>query len=340
MLELLSNDKDAVENRLVEAAHLMGKVAVFDNTLGELSGELESTRLTLREVSRRIAERCRSDNQQHERLEKLRERQHTLGALIRRHGGSLQSVLEKAEKLREELSGGTGAESELESITLDLEKLLKRWQKLASEVSEIRKNSAQRLATDVTMALSELGIGKPQFEVDLVRSEDRDGLFETEGKRFKLTERGVEDVEFQFSANPGMPVKPIATVASGGELSRVMLALKEVLPLQSAEASILFDEIDTGVSGRVARLVGYKLRQLSGNRQFLVITHLPQIASLANRHYRVQKLSDLSGTHTLIKELKSEERVDEIALMISGSGLTESARLQARTLLSEAETRI
>lgn len=330
---LLTGESDAAEIRLAEASRLLERIGALDPALGELAGEIVSARAAVREISRRVAERCRRGGYEADRLEALRERQHRLGGLIRRFGGSLAAVLERGAALRRELSEGSGAEEELVGLEDQRGRVTKGWVALAAEVANRRREAAASLEEAVAANLRRLGVGEPRFIVRLVRTPDKDGLFEADGGRWTLTARGAEEAEFCLSANPGVSPRPVAAVASGGELSRLMLALKEALPLQSDEASLVFDEIDSGVSGRIARLVGRKLRQIAAGRQVVVITHLPQIASLADRHLKVVKREEGGVTTTHVVELTGDDRIRELAAMLSGGTITDAALEQARQLL-------
>lgn len=333
--DLLTDDNDAVENKLTEVGRLMDRLSAFDPELTELASEVDSARSALREISRRVTARCRADGFEERALEEMRERQHRLAGLARRYGGSLTSALEQAESFRREISEGSSAEADLDSAREKRRARVAEWVVKADAVGIARREQAPRLAAAVVESLKELGVPQAKFEIRLVQTPDPDGLYASDGQNFRLTCRGAEDAEFYFSANAGIEPRPVVSVASGGELSRVMLALKESLPPGSDEASILFDEIDTGVSGRVARLVGMKLKALARGRQLFVITHLPQIASLADRHLKVIKRDDSGLSVTEVTELEGAERISELAAMISGGTVTEAAREQASLLLRD-----
>ncbi len=333
--ELLSGGRDAVEAQLMATLKLIEHISELDATLVDLKQEMDETLLTVREVTRRVKERCRPGGYEAAKLEEMRQRQHNLTSIARKFGGSLETLIQKREEFRKELTAGSKAENELEDVNFNIAKVEKEWVMLAKEVSQIRKEAAQKIDAKVTESLKELGIGDPRFEVRLEQTSDTRGLIESGGTRWRLTERGAEDAVFYFSGNAGIESKPLATVASGGELSRIMLALKESLPLQSEEATILFDEIDTGVSGKTARLVGKKMKKISKGRQLFVITHLPQIASLADNHLNVVKSDHNGTTITSVISLKGDDRVREVAAMLSDGKVSTEALEQARYLISE-----
>jgi DNA repair protein RecN (Recombination protein N) len=223
--------------------------------------------------------------------------------------------------------------AKLDELAADRSRLVGDWRQRAQQVGDARLKSARKLEKQVVGSLKALGMNGARFEVHLVRAPDPDGLYEFDGQRYRLDACGAETAEFFLSANPGLEPRPLEMVASGGELSRLMLALKEALPVSDGEATVIFDEIDTGVSGGVAELVGRKLKQLARGRQLIAITHLPQIAGLADHHLRVSKHRGKSGMETEIAEVQGEQRVLELAVLLSGGKLTDAARTQARNLL-------
>ena len=194
-----------------------------------------------------------------------------------------------------------------------------------------RQSSSNNLQKNIINSLAEMGVIEAQFDVIMKCVFDKDVL---KGERPNyLSEYGLETVEFYLSTNPGLQPRPLAQVASGGELSRLLLALKEAVPIIESEATIIFDEIDTGVSGKIARLVGKKLKHLAARRQLFAITHLPQIASLADHHLKVTKRNEKGGTISEINELNGDARRHELAVLLSGGSITEDAMKQADNLI-------
>jgi DNA repair protein RecN (Recombination protein N) len=178
---------------------------------------------------------------------------------------------------------------------------------------------------------------KIQFKVNFALTESDNGIFIREGKHYQGDENGIDNIEFHISPNPGEDFKPLAKIASGGEISRIMLALKNILAESDRIPLLIFDEIDAGVSGKIALSVGKSIRNLAEMHQIICITHLPQIASFANIHYRVEKYIDNSRTFSKVNTLIGEERVEEIASLMGGSKLTSEFIESARQLINEAE---
>ena len=185
--------------------------------------------------------------------------------------------------------------------------------------------------------LSELGMSKAKFSVKIEKVPDEKGIVNESNIRYKTTNLGIDIVEFFISANPGEDLKPLARVASGGEISRIMLALKSSLAKVDKISVLIFDEIDIGISGRIAQAVGLSLKRLSKTHQIICITHLPQIASVGDFHYVVEKVSENKSTKTLIRKLQDEEKAIEIAKLLGGESLTETQINSARELIEDAK---
>jgi len=334
----LVRDTQSVDVRLQDSGNLLQRVGELDSTLAELIEDLDSAKAIVREIASRVEERCLRVNYEAHLLEELRERQHAIAGLVRKFGGTYTAMLEKRDSLRAELTSDEKTDIELETLESQSERIVTDWALLAKRVSKTRTSAAQRLQRSVERSMAKLGVNKAVFEARFRINEDLKGLFEREGKRCTLSGRGGEDVEFMFSANPGMEPRPLVNVASGGELSRLLLAIKESLPVSSSEATTIFDEIDSGVSGKVAHLVGNKLKSLSRDRQMVAITHLPQIAAIANHHFKVHKHPHKGKIETSFIALEDQAKVEEIATMISGGEITDAALEQARHLIEGAES--
>lgn len=337
IIDLLTEGQNAIDGKLAEAERVLQKVAGVDPALSDIVGELENVRGAVKEVARRVSERCLNEDYDADQLEQLRERQHQLTGLIRKYGGSLAALIEYRDSLRGEMSKGNTCKEELSQLNAQRDELVNGWTKLARKVSKIRSRNAGKLEKLIVKSLAKLGVKAAQFEVQFIKRADPEGLLEENGERWRLDEAGAETAEFYLSTNPGLKPRPLVQVASGGELSRLLLALKEATPAVVGEATIILDEIDSGVSGRVARLVGYKLRELSSNRQMIAITHLPQIAGLADYHVKVNKQPMKGEMETELVELTGDDRIREIATMLSGGSVTESALDQAKNLVGTQE---
>ncbi len=334
---LLINDDLAVETLLSKASVWLNRLVDIDTDLADLPDELESVRSVVKEIALRVSQKHQGIDFNQDKLEGLRDRQHQLAGLVRKFGGNLEALIDKRTQLMLEQGKGDNSLTKLNQLTDQREILVNNWCQVAREVGVARRGSAILLEKKVIKSLNKLGMKAARFEVSIDRISDPKGLYEKDGERFQLDGSGADRVEFYLSANIGIEPRPLSQVASGGELSRLLLSLKEVSPVTDNEALIVFDEIDTGVSGRVAELMGLKLKELSATRQLLAITHLPQIAGLADRHLSVVKTNKKTGAEAAIVELKGDDRIREIASLLSGGQITDAAIEQAHNLLVSHE---
>ncbi|HUO67369.1 MAG TPA: DNA repair protein RecN, partial [Gammaproteobacteria bacterium] len=260
------------------------------------------------------------------RLEWLEERLAKFRALARRHSVAeheLGAVLEKLKRRLADLEGG--AES-IDELTARAESARAAFLKRATQLSAARKKSAATLGRAVTEQLVELGMPNGEFRVELTAKPEE-----------RADATGCERVSFEVRLNPGQAFGPLERVASGGELSRISLAIEVVLSGASPVPTFVFDEVDAGVGGGVAEIVGRKLSQLGASRQVVCVTHLPQVASQGRRHYRVIKLTDGKTSRTNVRALGSAERVEELSRMLGGIEITERARAHAEEMIERAK---
>lgn len=217
------------------------------------------------------------------------------------------------------------------------EKIQKDFSAKCAKLSEARAQKAVELGTEIEDELKSLGIGKGRFLAGIRQVEADSGLYaEIKGKKFKVTPRGMDEVEFMISLNPGEDLKPLVKVASGGEISRIMLAIKNILSSADIVPVLVFDEIDTGISGKIAQDVGAKLYGISRKKQLICITHLPQIAAFSDTHYSVGKQVKENKTETIIKKLNHKDKVEEVAKLLSGDKVTEASLVAAEELIKAA----
>jgi DNA repair protein RecN (Recombination protein N) len=258
-------------------------------------------------------------------LERAEERLHELTHVRRKHGMEPDELAGRLQTMKQELEQLSGIEQQLAEIDARRDKALSRCSKVAQQLHEARVKSARELSRVVQEELTALHIPRARFEAQIqLLGQDQ------------LTARGLDQVEFVFSANPGEPMAPLARVASGGELSRVLLALRGALAGQGTVATYVFDEVDAGVGGAVAEAIGLRLARAALGNQVLCITHLPQIAAFADVHFRVEKHTQAGRTLTRVLRLTDEERVEELARMLGGARVSTSAREHARQLIEEA----
>lgn len=271
------------------------------------------------------------------RLQEVEERLGLIFHLKRKYGDSIEAIIAYGQKAQTELDTLTHSEERIGELRQAEEKLRHQIGHAALELSNARRQAGQTLASGVVTQLADLGMERADFMAEIKWGDDPNGVYiEAEGERktVAVNERGIDQVEFLITPNPGEPLKPLVKVASGGETSRVMLALKTVLAQADETPSLIFDEIDQGIGGRIGTVVGHKLWGLAhhGNHQVLCVTHLPQIAGYGDTHYHVTKHVESGRTQTVVQALAGDDRVEELAQMLGIP--SDSTRQSAREILS------
>ncbi len=259
-------------------------------------------------------------------LERAEGRMHELTHMRRKHGMEPDDLVGRLQTMQQELELLSSVEQQLSELDLKVDQAFSQCSNLAQQLREMRRKAAHQLSRTVQAELTALHIPHARFEAHIEALPPE-----------HLTPKGLDQVEFVFSANAGEPMAPLARVASGGELSRVLLAIRGALAGQGAVSTYVFDEIDAGVGGAVAEAIGQRLALAALANQVLCITHLPQIAAYADAHFRVEKHTEQGRTLTRVKRLSADERVEELARMLGGARITSSARAHARQLIEEAE---
>ncbi|USG63631.1 DNA repair protein RecN [Brevibacillus ruminantium] len=265
-------------------------------------------------------------------LQEVERRLDLIQTLKRKYGKNVDEILEYAATIQDELDEMHHYDERLQQLEKRLVELAADLAVEASELSMIRQGCAVKLAEDIEQQLRELHMERARFAIDVRHVPDEDGV-EIEGSKWRVDANGMDTVEFLISPNPGEPLRPLAKIASGGELSRVMLAIKTILAGTDQVQTLIFDEVDTGVSGRAAQAIAEKLVRVAQKRQVLCITHLPQVASLADAHFLIQKNMSEHETTTLVRGLSEEERVIELARMLGGAEVTTKTEEHAREMI-------
>lgn len=311
---------------LREAANALSRVASHYQAASDLSERLEANYIELKDCCSELSLHSDKVVFSPERLEFVDNRLSAIYDLQKKHrAASLPQLLAIADSMRERLLNIEGGDEEIAQIEKRLKKLTREITEAAAKLTAKRREAAQTLQEKITAILVTLGMPLIRFGVEFSATPD-------------FTSQGVDAVKFLFSANSISPMQPLSEVASGGEMARVMLALKSLIADTVQQPTLIFDEIDTGISGLLAERMGRLMQQMGSlDHQVISITHLPQVAALGVAHYKVYKEESECGTKTNIIELKGEERVREIAQMMSGERLTEAALDNARMLLSKPE---
>lgn len=326
--------ESAAAEQLAEAIDFLERAAQWDTNLEAYAERLSEARIGVEDVARELAHYNRDVDADPARLDKVVARQEAIKRLKRKHGaGDVDDILERARDMREELHELENAEELGGEIERDLEKARREALEVAHTLSQKRREAAKLLQNRIENELGDLNMKHTRFMVSFEPAElpDADQLDEDE---LTLNAHGFDTVEFLIAPNAGEEPKPMAKIASGGELSRIMLAFKSVIVGRDSVETYVFDEVDTGIGGQTADVVGSKIRRTADSHQVLCITHLPQIASRSDHHYLVEKLLDDGRTRSRIRPLEEEERVEELARMLGGTRVTAKTRDAARELLA------
>lgn len=320
---------------LNQAQKLLSRLVEADPRMASHFQALQETSDTIEElgyVVRRYGEEL--DNSPG-RIDELGSRLELIGRLKRKYGGSIESILSEYEDICREIEEINSLESKQERLNAEIAELMNTMADSAGQLSALRYGAARELENKIAGELADLNMPEVVFKVDIEKKEHPDGL-PLSGTKYAFSKDGIDNVELLVSTNPGEPVKPVANIASTGEISRFTLALKNALAGADAIPTIIFDEIDIGVGGRSAEVLGKKLWSLGCHHQVVCITHLPQIAAFADSHYRVVKTSRDNRNTSTIKRLDENERLEELAAMISPRQHSEKSVDVARDLTIRA----
>ncbi len=316
---LYENDEETAYNLVSQASRFIDKIA--DESLNELSEKINDVLYSIEDIASDIRRQLDKVSFEELSLDEIEERLDIIYRLRRKYGGSEEEVLAYLQKAQKELDNITFSDSKKAELEAKISKLTDEAHTLAQKIHSIRKENALIIEKEINSQLSELNMSGAGISV----------LFE----ECELCKKGIDKVEFLISTNPGEPQKPLTKIISGGELSRIMLAMKNVLTAGDAAGTLVFDEIDTGISGVTAGKVGVKLSEIARKKQVICVTHLPQIAALSDSHFVISKLSDEVKTNTYIKALDDEEKVEQIAYMISGDVMSQASIAQAKEMINK-----
>ncbi len=337
--ELLSEQEGSIIGLLGTAGKALGELAELDPDLKERRLVLTEVRAGADDLWRELVRYRESIEFSPERLDEVNSRLYQIEKLERKYGLRADELAELEARLKSELDSIESGDSRRDALAAELDRFRKELAADADGLSRKRGRARSRLEGQLQSEFAALGLDKARLLVAMDRIADSSGAYERDGERFRLTPSGLDVAEFLFSANPGEDLRPLRKVASGGELSRIMLALKSVLSKADPVPTLVFDEIDVGIGGKVAEAVGRRLASLAKTHQVICITHLPQIAKYADRHLLVTKSTRGSRTLTSIETLDGESRVAELARMTSGATVTKTSLAHAREMLAAAGAR-
>lgn len=322
---LISENPASVTDALASCIKLLDEAEKYQNNLSKMKNELSDCYYRLSDISSDLRKLTDTGSYNGNDLEAYIERHEMLKKLVNKYG-SIENSIQKREEFRNNFNDNNASEKEIQALKNQLMIMQKELIENASNLSKERKSIADYLSEKINTELNQLGFKNVVFSIDFKTSE-----------KTVYTENGMDNIEFMISTNLGENPKAVAKIASGGEISRIMLAFKSVLSYSDNVDSMIFDEIDTGISGNAANIVGKKLLKLSEKKQIICITHLPQIAAKGNEHYKIIKEVTKNHTATNILRLNYEDRIDEIARFLGGENITSIARKNAEELLTSKQ---
>ena len=320
---MLDNEEFSSLANVRSAMNDMESLEEYDAEYREISTSLSESYYALEDVTKRLEDIIEDLDFDGNRLMQIESRLDLIHAITRKYGGNVDDVLLYFAKITEEYNLLTGNNLSSEDMEAELKQLEVSLVDLASKLASARHNLAQQLEIEIQQELKDLYMDKARFQVQFTKG--------------KFSREGNESVEFYISTNPGEDFKPLVKVASGGELSRLMLAIKSAFSRKEGKTSIVFDEVDTGVSGRVAQAIAQKIHKIGQHGQVLAISHLPQVIAIADYQFFIEKISNEHSTVSTVRLLTVDERVEEVAKMLAGENVTEAALSQARELLQSKE---
>jgi len=331
--ELLYEGEAALVGRLGKYAVRLRELAAIDSNLQPTLELIDASLAQLQEAAAQLRRYASHSHFDPRALEQLEDRLAEIQRLKRKYNADFDDLLRLHGEIENSLASLDQGEEKMTALEKEFAAARRSAWEFAEKLSNDRQRAAIKLKREMEKAVRGLGMADTMFEVRFLLQDEKADQppFFIAGK--KLSERGVDQVEYYFSPNPGEPVKPLAKIASGGELSRMMLALKSLVLTPGVVSTLLFDEVDAGVGGKVAEIVGKKLKQVAAHHQVISVTHLPQIAAMADGHFVVQKEVEKGRTYTRVQRLKDKERIGEVARMLGGVKITEQTRRHAEEMV-------
>lgn len=332
--EQLYHGENSTTEILTGAFSKLDDLKKYDNSLEKTIESLKENLISLQEIGRFLESRSQEIEHDPKRLQKIEDRLEIYYNLKNKYGGSLPELFNYQEKISSSLNDFTDSSKALSQLENELAISLRDSILLAEKLSKKRHQSGANLSREIASNLSALRMGQVDFEIQINYHIDCEGEYSNDGKQIMLGSDGFDEVEFLFSPNPGEDVKALAKIASGGELSRVLLALKTIVSAKNENSCLIFDEIDSGIGGKTASAVGKSLQKLARDHQVVAITHLQQIAACGETHFLVFKEKTDQRMTTHIKKLTLKQRKEEIGRMISGDNVTNLSLRQAAEMLN------
>lgn len=327
-LNIAYDQENSISSLLAKLQQIIHNLTAIDRTFEPTEEALGQFGITIGDLSDHLIKYKEKQSSSPESLEKLEERLSQIENLKRKYGNTVLKIFDYLEKAQKEFQDLSSNQDKLSELEKEIKEKFSLYCSLAKKLSDERIKKAKILEKEIEKEIGRLGMKRACFKIDIK------SLPPSETEIDKIKDSGTEEIEFLISPNPGEELKPLRNIASGGELSRIMLALKSIGKETESLKTLIFDEIDSGIGGRTAEFVAQKLRDLGHRHQVLCITHLPQIASYATHHYRADKQVIKDRTFTTVRKLSFEDRVKEIARLLTGSRITETALNNAKEMLN------
>ncbi len=338
LYEMLYENERAVYDQLVLARNVLLDLSRIDSAFESILEEIRTAEIIISEATQFLQDYNARIEFNPERLEVIRDRLNELNRLKRKYGGSLEAVLRYRDEIARQYALATDFEGAITRLDQQIQEAETLLTEAALRLSGKRREVAQRIEQAIVAELATLGIPHTRFEVRFTSEPDPEGWIRlatpTGEERYRAFQTGMDHVEFYITTNVGEALRPLSRTISGGESSRIMLALKSILARSDRLPILVFDEIDTGISGEIALRVGQTMRNLARYHQIIAITHLPQIAALGDTHFQVEKKVEGNRTRTTIRQLDEEERAEIVASLIGGSEITKATLASARELMN------
>ena len=317
----LTEHDHSIYQQLASALNELNRLSKYDDSLKPYIESIDQASISIQDASAGMIQYVESFELDQDHLQKVEERLYAIESLKRKYGGSIASVQSFIQEAENEMHQLKGLDSKIADLELEKELLIARYQKLADQINAIRTKFSLKISSQIETEMVQLNMAESKFEVRIHQQKDSQGAIQFQNKPVKYGDKGYDQIEFFLSANPGEPPKPLTKVASGGEVSRIMLAIKSVLKKSDPVETLIFDEIDTGISGQAAEKVGDTLKKLSRDKQVICITHLPQIASIADHHLFIHKKIKNEQTEVVARYLNNNEKIEAIAELFSGENV-------------------
>ncbi|ADK31943.1 DNA repair protein RecN [Brachyspira pilosicoli] len=324
--------------KLTRSINTLQSISQYDDRLSDLASQIEAISLNLEDIKTVFTEIRAKAKFDPEELQALNERLFFINTLKKKYGNNIKEIINYAKEAKEKLDSLNFSEEDILKLKEEIENIRTKTSVLAKEISDIRKSKKDVFINAIEKEMCDLGMTSTKFDVEITYDEDdEDGILNIDGTNLKANSNGVDNIEFIIAPNKQAMFQPLRKIASGGEISRIMLSLKSVLSSGDYCETCVFDEIDVGVGGRIAEVIGEKIASLSKQKQILSITHLAQIAIYANNHFKVIKNEKDDVVTSTIEELNDSNKVNEIARMITGKEITDASIKHAEELLEHAK---